>query len=934
MTALSEIQLRTLRGFVPEDADFEFLPFGAVVSTWAMLADELPQPIAQAGHFQAALREACAGLQPDSPFYSCRDFKGFHECLASAIKELAAWGFDPESLDAVAADCSPTLRSKLLSIASLQRDSEGMLEDLGRELNYRHVRLSVDSVPDVDVTFPRCLIVAGSEVTPLELNWIEWAASVGTNITVAITSHPGMFPASARYEEHLEAKVEEVGETSPFLNALFTSNVALEPGVDVSAFYAADPLAEVEWALRGCLAASDGEDFSRLGIYARNLEEYAPLIESAAMRLKVPVHLFRRAELLTNSFIRTLLSTLKIVVSGDVRQIERLARSSYVGLTQAQRKELRDAAGTAHREAEDPWGHLRTWVEAQLKPDSLELAYPWLLHLLDWRRKAIDVLKPTSEWIAEMGELYKGLTWLQTEGHSMERDSRARHALERALAQEASIQNVHERRPELSLAQFVDFACRKAAEADTSLPVVPRGVQVASSADAFGDTRRLYVLGMLEGVFPRRRSEDPVLTDLDRKEIGEHRKLLFPMPDSFEIARAERDEFLSVCAIPSEAIVFSYPETTDDRDNIRAFYLEEVKRAVGGNLHWPRFPRQDLAPAIEECFAESDRAIRSALDGPKASPLEIQPVTPATRTTLVPEPDGPLAPRELRTAIECPFRHFATELLKVYPDRERRRWHRLRDLPQTGQLGMQATEQSARIALHTVLQTEIEKLKTDVEEWELNILRTGGERLIEEWIDREFTARQIWPKDEGSEKPQTNFGQNGLREELPRVGHLKGTVAGVSRMGPYNVVHLVESSTPTPDRNSIVRLKDRDALYYGLHLLAAFERDSATAVEVESMSGGRKLLVLPRLAEPALVGDIERGLEVLDLGSEADPAIVRKVFFDKVKDLLETAARAIREVDVRPNKGEHCQWCDHGELCRSSSQFGEDETPFEEEDGD
>ena len=48
--------------------------------------------------------------------------------------------------------------------------------------------------------------------------------------------------------------------------------------------------------------------------------------------------------------------------------------------------------------------------------------------------------------------------------------------------------------------------------------------------------------GMLEGVFPRRRSEDPILTDLERAEISLYLETR-PLPDSHREARRERDQF-------------------------------------------------------------------------------------------------------------------------------------------------------------------------------------------------------------------------------------------------------------------------------------------------------------------------------------------------------------------------------------------------------
>jgi hypothetical protein len=154
----------------------------------------------------------------------------------------------------------------------------------------------------------------------------------------------------------------------------------------------------------------------------------------------------------------------------------------------------------------------------------------------------------------------------------------------------------------------------------------------------------------------------------------------------------------------------------------------------------------------------------------------------------------------------------------------------------------------------------------------------------------------------------------------------------MSRMGGYKVVHLVESNTPSYDKSALLGLKDRDALYLGAHLMASFEKDVAVALEIESVSGGRKLLLMPRLEEPPLVGEVESGLEVMDLAGRGEAPVTREIFFERVKALLEQASRAIRDVDVRPTPGDHCTFCDHGELCRQSAEFGEADANFEELD--
>jgi hypothetical protein len=67
----------------------------------------------------------------------------------------------------------------------------------------------------------------------------------------------------------------------------------------------------------------------------------------------------------------------------------------------------------------------------------------------------------------------------------------------------------------------------------------------------------------------------------------------------------------------------------------------------------------------------------------------------------------------------------------------------------------------------------------------------------------------------------------------------------------------------------------------------------------------------------------------MDLAGSGDSGATNVAFFEKVKDLLREAANAIRAVDVKSTPGEVCAFCDHGELCRQSAEFGEIDSPFE-----
>ncbi|HET6407864.1 MAG TPA: hypothetical protein VFG14_08275, partial [Chthoniobacteraceae bacterium] len=849
ITALDSKHLATLRYAVPSESDVELLEFGRIVAKFARLADADPRPLAGGAHMVGAIEEACEGLDADSPFFGSRRFGGLHRRLADTIKELAAWGLESSTLQTLATECTSDLSIKLRSLADIWGQAEHRLAQFGCELSHKHVSHCLASEPDSDVVFPRCLVFLDGEFAPKHAEWLRWASEIA-EVTVVVEGSPSAAEllGTSRVVETVLGPTEACGGSSEFVRSLFSGTIAGNPGLAVSRFKASDPLSEVEWALRQAMKLVESRDYHRVGLFARSMEDYGPLIEASALRLGIPVRISRRAGLKTNGFLKALCGLVSAMESGDVRRLGRATRSSYFMLTSGFRRDFEGELNQAFREEGSAWQRMGDWARANEEP------LPWLPNLLAWRTEAMraTTMRAWRERLVDLGNQFPAIS----QGVVQERDLRAKNSFERALGVRASF--LEDREHSLS-----EFAAEMEAVLDTgeyTLPSAAYGIQVSDAPCGFSAVDHLFVLGMLEGVFPRRRSESPVLTDADRMEISERRALLFPLEDSFLRARRERDSFVSLCSIPVSQLIFSYPETTDERDNIPAFYLEEAKRAVGGEMPLTSYPRAWVAPPLDMCLSENDQRLRYALDaGPIGSPVENS-VGEVTRQKLMERVPAALSPRQLRSAFECPFRHFAQEILRLYPDRDSRRWYQLRMLPQEAQLMRQGTREEAESALRGLLDAKLEEMRPHTSEADWLLMRQGAERLVRDWVDREFRAREIWGKDSGSELSPVTFGAPTLRDELPRSAKIAGSVAGTSRMGPYKVVHMVESNTPSFERGTAFGLKDRDMLYYGIHMMAGFERGSNMALEVESMSGGRKLLLLPRAEEPQLVGDREQGL--------------------------------------------------------------------------
>jgi len=205
----------------------------------------------------------------------------------------------------------------------------------------------------------------------------------------------------------------------------------------------------------------------------------------------------------------------------------------------------------------------------------------------------------------------------------------------------------------------------------------------------------------------------------------------------------------------------------------------------------------------------------------------------------------------------------------------------------------------------------------------MQLLRAGGQRLIRDWLHRETRSREQWPKEPGSVKANVSFGSHGVRALMPGDVRIEGAIAGISRLENYNVAHLYGSSVADPKK-----LTDTEKLYFGLHLLAIHEPGREGALEIESMTGKRTLMVLGRGGSEPLASSVADGLQVIDLATEDNIQLSKKNFYSEVRAALADAIRRIYEVRVDAIKGEHCDICDYGELCRRARGFGEEDSPF------
>lgn len=907
----------------------EFVAFSDLVGRSMEWCDQ-PRGLSIASDREEAEAVAAASrnLPEEGPFVASSGFPGFHRRLRATLAELRLWGMGSDNLRELSLNASPTLSAKLHSLAEVEVSLRSALESLGKSLLEYRIRKCLESEGSPGAKPGTMLIFAGSEDAPLFLDWVEWAVKQGAAVTLAVDGHPGvpaLFEGASRIAGCFGKPSATVAEGNSLCLNLFTDQPAMAGEFRAEVFSAADPLAEVEWALRRASgAAADGTAYADLVLFCRNSGEYLPLIESSAARLEVPIRCARRVALDASAICRLLLAATSAALLDDPAPLLSVAASTYLPASPQSRAAvaatLASDASSPHQEVGP--GRLEALVRlAASRPD-----LDWLSEILEWQRSA-PKRAPLSEWAAWWrGCLNFG--WIkaarQTPSETQSRDDAALAALEEVLLTRASIAAAYGRS---------DLGPREAAASvgeilDTEEFVVPpaqKGLLVAHNSDELPSAAHVLVLGMLEGSFPRRRSESPILSDFEREEIGALCSGRPALPDSHRRARSERDEFLKACAAASQSITFSYPQTGDDRDNVPAFYLEEVERAMAGGLVKTDHPRLDLTPEIDHCIHRADRALRSALDTPSRSGPPNQLFTEPAVAALKPIPEEALSPGELRDALLCGFRSAFRRRLSLKALHAESKWNVLRTIPQHASLPAIATPDEALRALSASLETTLAELAGQVSAADLRLLRSGGKRLIREWVEREFQARALWPKDPGSTRVHAAFGNPGLRGEIPlkeRTLRLRGAVTAVASMGLYAVAGLMNARRQLAETPNAEALAEADAMELGLYLLAQWGEKPAVAVEAESLSGDRTLFVLPRRADQDVAGMASQGMRVVDLGEPRD-------FFPKVKESLGKALARIDGASVEASPGDHCTYCDFAEICRSAPGLSEEEAAFE-----
>jgi hypothetical protein len=411
---------------------------------------------------------------------------------------------------------------------------------------------------------------------------------------------------------------------------------------------------------------------------------------------------------------------------------------------------------------------------------------------------------------------------------------------------------------------------------------------------------------MAEGRFPRRRVEDPVLTDKDRAEMSQFLDGP-PLESSEDWAKMERDYFYEICAVPEKSLHLSYPWMVGDSESIPAFYLVDVRRIceISDDEQFSR--RAHTAPKAE-AKSVSDLRLLSALESPRTAQGPNQTTGAVAKQIEVLE-RLELDPARFRDLNQCAFKFSASRLFDS-PVTDRDNYGLLIRIPEMAGLLRQPTEESARRALEEMTEQFLDDISPQVPRWELSYLRKAAEQHMEGWIRREFDSRERWGRNWEDTKLGVRFGEEPLQGEVKRM-KLLGKVAGVTNLGTVCTVHLYRRSAPTVTSEGKL---DVPVLLqkFGLYMAAAQQvPNKQLRVEIEGIANARTMIVLAQ-DEDHVQSVKSAGLHVITLSGIHG----NRSLFENLIQLRDDSLLRLKANPWEPSPGDHCQYCDVASLCR------------------
>lgn len=907
-------------------------------------------------------------LDDQSFFGKARSQPSFHQRLVHRFEEWELRGLTPKVLLEAAqslpasphgTDCgldSPDCREEWL-----RKTSE--LVDLWQKYRARASRAGIlndaqkleiaihKAQSNTPLPFDTLLLDGFQSLPALTFQLLDALQHRSVDIVIALTcdeARPDLFVPTLKLKAQLEARFQpelvRMGTPSRYLNStlsLLESRLwrpippvapKLENGLPITLIDAPSVLAEVETVAREIIQKhAEGVPYEEMAILTRTPETYALSLPIVFERYDIPLHMEVRARLIDSPAIRALISFIDLVVESphpeplfDWLRIPLVSfpRDHWGVLKQGARK-LRDP---------DDW---LAWLET-LRAKGFYAEAHFLQEWLDIRKARHQMITEDQrdQMEAYGNMLMQRLIPLQ---QMKPRDQNALHAAQTLM--DAYIEHLPDRPLQghlLNLKQLWQ-------QSSFSYLTGDKGVSVIRTEDAdLGEARFVFVIGTLEGAFPRRHPDDPFLREEERVALTALWQNQFDLTTETENWESERFRFYRAATAAHEQLFFSAPRASGESDALPSFYLQDVERSLPETSISRRFLSVDqIQPDAENALHPYDESLRNPDyhwqfgDAVLCHPLARQWASQMNRAFSV---------TELETLMKCPFHHLARYRLKARSPRGKlhvteigtllhdtlRRAFSAKNLP------------SEPAALAQQLLDNVKAILSEQQEefapWQILVISEYCARLLKMFAERES---QYLPKFGLTPTYfEWSFGQGAADEEeqgeRARDPHSKpepltlgdgktlrvcGIIDRIDMNPQGDLAMLIDYKTGSPV--TLKAMEDGESIQMPVYAMAfqdAFKQ-VRLALAYDTLSGNRRYRILPHTKSgdqsvtPLLAEDWEGSRkDIQDFLPNNKWLAIQK----QVSEQIARIALEMEQAEVAPRPGDHCKLCAYSDFCRSA----------------
>lgn len=734
-------------------------------------------------------------------------------------------------------------------------------------------------------------------------------------------------------------------------------------------------LAEAEMVAREIVRQHrEGVAWGEMAVLCRDIDAVLPVLEGVFEQFGIPTQHFERRTLGEHPLVRTLVGLLHLHEDDYPRErVLQWFKSGYLPVDLLEADRLRSAAvRRGVRAGATSWRRLAE----QMQREGETTVAPLLRVLLD-KMQALSQATVPIQWLETLQAIIREMRFGTSLGDESEQEVLA-EAMEVAQ-QVVSLLAQEEGGTPTEWARGVEQAWMVTPQPRAALP--RNAVWLLEVGHCRPLNPRLVVLmGMQEGRFPRRTTENALLRDGDRQWLNLHAGTSLLL--SSEEAAIERLLFYQAATCASQRVILTYSRTEGDHDVQPSFYLRALRELFPPERVLQRSLRlSEVTVPLPEALDDQDvertlvdslfdvsphtrRALSEAERWETARTLHrwlterpercrqwctwrYLPPFPRLSTTLRDRSSRLYSATELEDLQRCPFRHFVRWELKLQPEKvhyaaEQGRWlhavlHRRR--------------QRAEQTLPQLVQEVTEQYPIDRPLGERHLLRQQLEEMVHSVIHREeqvyatFGLQTLWTEavfggaeDDHEVHPQGVAAP--LRLTLPdgKRMWICGRLDRVDVCTQTGATVLVEYKRDLSDRwwQRVQLGEDLQLVLYVAALRQVWKRAPAAVALDSALEEKRYRILFTDIAPLEL-------LERLGRQPQEDYSVVQRVRGERWRSIEQAAVRRLsallhrlQEGDIRPTPGDHCSLCEYGGICRTVQEAGgpqHDGEPYPLENG-